>query len=187
VNPRALASFSRLGHPRVNADFPEVLRNDPDSPVRSSDHDPVVAYFRFKSRLGLALSAVRNPGPARPTLTYTVLVSNAGPDAADQVVVSDPLPPGTTFRSVSAPAGWSCATPPPGRTGTLTCRVASLPRGAAATLTWVATVDCRLAGARAITNTATARSALDPDSGSPSATVTVTGTRAASGRAGCPW
>ena len=187
VNPRALASFSRLGHPRVNADFPEVLRNDPDSPVRSSDHDPVVAYFRFKSRLGLALSAVRNPGPARPTLTYTVLVSNAGPDAADEVVVSDPLPPGTTFRSVSAPAGWSCATPPPGRTGTLTCRVASLPRGAAATLTWVATVDCRLASARAITNTATARSALDPDSGSPSATVTVTGTRAASGRAGCPW
>ncbi|PYQ17587.1 MAG: nuclease, partial [Acidobacteria bacterium] len=174
VNPPALASFTRLGHPRVNADFPEVLRNDPDSPVRSSDPGPVVAYFRFRADLSIAISASPDPVPTGSAITYAVMVANAGPDAADEVVVSDTLPAGTTFQSVKAPPGWSCTTPPPGGTGALSCHAASLARGTAATLTLVVNVGCSLANGTAIANTATVRSGIgDPDPGNDAATATV--------------
>jgi hypothetical protein len=35
----------RIEHPRINADFPAVDRNDPGTPRRLSDHDPVVGFF----------------------------------------------------------------------------------------------------------------------------------------------
>jgi hypothetical protein len=175
VNPAALASFTRLGHPRVNADFPEVLRNDPDSPVRSSDHDPVVAYFHFQADVSITTTAAPAPVLTGSAVTYTLSVGNAGPDAADQVVVSDTLPAGTTFHSAAAPADWSCTTPPPGSTGALTCHVASLARGATATLTLVVNVDCSVADGTAIANTATVHSAFDdPDPGNGASTTTVT-------------
>ena len=34
-----------LQYGRMDADFPEVYRNDPNRPERVSDHDPLVAYF----------------------------------------------------------------------------------------------------------------------------------------------
>jgi predicted extracellular nuclease len=36
----------RIEHARINADFPDSFRNDPNRPERISDHDPVVAYFQ---------------------------------------------------------------------------------------------------------------------------------------------
>lgn len=36
-----------FGFARVNADFPEIYRNDPNRVERFSDHDPAVAYFTF--------------------------------------------------------------------------------------------------------------------------------------------
>jgi len=35
----------RIEHPRINADFPAVDRNDPNTPRHLSDHDPVVGFF----------------------------------------------------------------------------------------------------------------------------------------------
>jgi uncharacterized protein len=35
----------RIEHPRINTDFADTARNDGSTPVRLSDHDPVVAYF----------------------------------------------------------------------------------------------------------------------------------------------
>ncbi|MBI4915551.1 MAG: Ig-like domain-containing protein [Acidobacteria bacterium] len=35
----------RLEHPRICADFNDTARNDPNTALRLSDHDPVVAYF----------------------------------------------------------------------------------------------------------------------------------------------
>src|SRR5207247_10051473 len=154
----------RLRHRRAHGDFPQVLRNDPNGPLRSSDHDPVVAYFRFRADVSIAISAAPDPVPTGSTLTYTLTVANAGPEAADQVVVSDTLPPGLTFQSAVAPADWSCTTPAPGGTGTLTCHVASLARDASATLTLAGNVDCSLVNGRTIPNTATVQSAIDdPD------------------------
>ncbi len=42
----AATTARRVEHPRINADFPAVDRNDPNTPRRLSDHDPIVGYFR---------------------------------------------------------------------------------------------------------------------------------------------
>ena len=44
------------------------------------------------------------------TLTYSITASNAGPDEAYNVVVSDPLPAGVTFVSASAGGSYDAAT-----------------------------------------------------------------------------
>jgi predicted extracellular nuclease len=48
LSQAAIPMFAGLVHPRINADFPEILRNG-DGPERLSDHDPAVAYFSFRA------------------------------------------------------------------------------------------------------------------------------------------
>ena len=47
VNEKALALKSRFAFARLDADFPEIYRNDANRPERISDHDVPVAYFLF--------------------------------------------------------------------------------------------------------------------------------------------
>jgi predicted extracellular nuclease len=47
VNQNALNVKSRFAIARVDADFPEIYRNDANRPERISDHDAPVAYFLF--------------------------------------------------------------------------------------------------------------------------------------------
>src|SRR5258705_1524970 len=47
VNQKALELKSRFAIARVDADFPEIYRNDANMPERISDHDAPVAYFLF--------------------------------------------------------------------------------------------------------------------------------------------
>jgi len=47
VNQNALNVKSRFAIARVDADFPEIYRNDASRPERISDHDAPVAYFLF--------------------------------------------------------------------------------------------------------------------------------------------
>jgi hypothetical protein len=47
VNHNMLDRFSRFAYARMDADFPDSLRNDPNRPERISDHDPEVAYFNM--------------------------------------------------------------------------------------------------------------------------------------------
>lgn len=69
--------------------------------------------------------AVTKTGPQQATpdsdLTYTISVTNNGPDPAANAKVTDHLDPALSFVSISAPAGWSCSTPPLGTTGNITC------------------------------------------------------------------
>src|SRR5947207_9711720 len=75
------------------------------------------------------------------TLTYTIGVSNAGPNTAASVAMSDVLPALTTFQSITTPAGWTCTTPAAGSTGTVNCTTASMASGATATFTLVVQVS----------------------------------------------
>ena len=44
----ALKKYVRgFGYARINADFPEIYRNDPNRVERFSDHDAAVAFFTF--------------------------------------------------------------------------------------------------------------------------------------------
>ena len=92
-----------------------------------------------------------NPGTA---LTYTLAVTNNGPSFATNVVLSDPLPPSTTFKSLGTlPAGWTCNTLTVGSPGTLTCRNASLDL-ITSNITVTVNVDPALANGSTIQNTA---------------------------------
>ena len=101
------------------------------------------------------------------TFSATVSVSNAGPDAADDVVLSLPLPAGTGFVSASG-SGWTCGV----ASGTLTCTRASLAVGSAPALTVTLTAPAS-ATTLAATATLTA-SSVDPDGASATASTLVT-------------
>jgi uncharacterized repeat protein (TIGR01451 family) len=68
-------------------------------------------------------------GTVGGNLTYTITVTNAGPEAAPGVVASDPLPTGTAFVSASSTAG-SCD-------ATVKCSLGTLASGASVTSTLV--------------------------------------------------
>ena len=96
------------------------------------------------------------------TFSYTLTLTNGGPDAATAVVVTDTLPAGLLFESIASPAELTCIAPSPGTNGTITCSAATLPMG-----TYALTLVVRAAAdSGSVTNTATASSATgDPDSG----------------------
>ncbi|HEX4110635.1 MAG TPA: hypothetical protein VHX88_21075 [Solirubrobacteraceae bacterium] len=106
-----------------------------------------------------------SPSPAVPgqSATYTLTVSNAGPDAASGVSVTDALPAGLT--SISASAGCSDAG------GTVTCTDASLASGASTIFTITAAIASSVTGG--IANTATVTSTTpDPNPGNNTSTIT---------------
>jgi uncharacterized repeat protein (TIGR01451 family) len=80
--------------------------------------------------LSLVKTDVADPVLLGGNITYHVNVSNAGPDAATGVVVTDTLPADTTFVSASATQGTCSET-----AGTLTCGLGTLGAGATATIT----------------------------------------------------
>jgi uncharacterized repeat protein (TIGR01451 family) len=112
--------------------------------------------------LRISASATPNPVKSGGLLTYTVLVVNDGPQAASTVRIVDTLPTASQFRSLAAPAGWTCTGPAVGQTGTVICQNGSMAAGATATLTITVKV---VAKAKAtVTNTASVTAATnDPD------------------------
>jgi uncharacterized repeat protein (TIGR01451 family) len=87
-------------------------------------------------------------------ITYTIGLTNSGADTAANVSLTDTLPANTTFVSASAPAGFTCATPPVGASGTVACTDPSLAAFTSATLTITVNVGSPLGST--ISNTANA-------------------------------
>jgi uncharacterized repeat protein (TIGR01451 family) len=99
-----------------------------------------------------------NPGTvyAGATITYTLLISNAGPATAQNVVLTDTLPAGVTFVSASP-----TATPNAG--GVLTWNVGTLANGQSRTYTVVVTVNPSLPAGSLINRAAGQTTAPDRD------------------------
>jgi uncharacterized repeat protein (TIGR01451 family) len=71
----------------------------------------------------LSVTKTDSPDPvtAGDPLTYNLTVTNTGPDAAEEVSLSDQMDPQTTFQSITpSSASWSC-TPPPAGTAVVFC------------------------------------------------------------------
>ncbi|MGH8006993.1 MAG: DUF11 domain-containing protein [Candidatus Binatia bacterium] len=89
-----------------------------------------------------------------PTVGRQQSVQNTGPDGASGVVLTDPLPSGTTYVSVS-PSQGLCSHPAVGAGGTVQCSLGSLSSGASATITLAIRVrGGLLLGIRTVTNVA---------------------------------
>ncbi len=128
------------------------------------------------SAADISVTKVDTPDPvlAGSNLTYTITVGNAGPSNAPTASLTDTLPSGTTFVSLSSPGGWSCTTPAVGAGGTVTCSNPSMPLGSAV-FTLTVQVASSVADGTVISNTATvAEIASDLNPGNESATATTT-------------
>jgi len=178
----------------AQAEFTLVVHTDPDSPpgttftnvatASSSTFDP-----NEENDAGVATStvpavqadmriAVQAPESSLPgaDLTYTVELANGGPDAAD-ASWQDTLPGTATFVALEQTSGpaFACTTPAVGAGGTVSCSVASLPAGAAATFTLVVHIPSDTPSGTVFTNTASiATTANDPTSVNDSSTTSTT-------------
>jgi uncharacterized repeat protein (TIGR01451 family) len=82
-----------------------------------------------------------NPVAAGANITYTQVVTNSGPSAADNATVVAVVPTNTTFVSMTAPVGWSCLSPPVGGTGSVVCTNANMAGSTIGTFTLVVKVN----------------------------------------------
>ena len=133
-------------------DGERVLRRRGSNASNDSATEPTAVAG--SADLSITKSDSVDPVIAGEDLTYTVVVANDGPSAATNVVVSDPVPAGTSF--VSADGGGVEAA------GTVTWNLGTLADGASATLH----VTVHVNGARTsdLSNTASVGSDVpDPD------------------------
>lgn len=129
------------------------------------------------SSADMAITKV-NAGPGTATagtpFSYTITITNNGPDTATNVTWTDPLPPNTTFTSLTqntGPAATTCSTPPPNINGVVTCSWNSLGNGVSAQFTLTITAG----NTPSVSNTATvSASESDPNTNNNSANATTT-------------
>ena len=114
----------------------------------------------------LSISKTASPKPVSDgaMLTYTITVTNNGPDNASDVSLTDVVPTSTTFQSFTTlSGGWTISTPTVGQTGTVTATRNVFNKFATATFTLVVKVVAGTPDQTVIQNTATVTSTSDPD------------------------
>jgi uncharacterized repeat protein (TIGR01451 family) len=106
--------------------------------------------------LSITKSSAPNPLCAGNTLTYFLVVSNAGPNQATPVTVLDPLPAGTTLASVNMSQGTYSGT------SSLNLALGAINAGSNATITISVNVNTNAASSLTNTATVSATSPGDP-------------------------
>ena len=94
-----------------------------------------------------------NPVAAGSNITYTQIVTNSGPSAADNATLVATIPANTTFVSMASPAGWTCVNPGVGGTGNVVCSVSNMLGSTAGTFTLVVKVNSGTTNGTVITET----------------------------------
>jgi uncharacterized repeat protein (TIGR01451 family) len=100
--------------------------------------------------LALTNTIGQNPAIIGGTTTYSLTVTNRGPNDATSVVVTDSLPPQTAFVSCSASPGGACG----GTGNNRTVTFASLSNGATATATLTIAIFSNVTDGEIVTNQA---------------------------------
>src|SRR5262249_39560700 len=144
-----------------------AVRAGGDQPDPNPNNDAGTARLLVPPAPGADLSIVKTAAPDTVAvggqITWTLAVSNAGPDTAPGVVVTDIVPAQVTVVSVT-PSQGTCA--PMG--GQLTCNLGDLPAGASATVTIVAT---RTAPEAFVNTASVSGGGLDPNTSNNTSTV----------------
>ena len=165
----ALTNVVRVSTPPYNDPTLGEIPSDPNE-----ENNTAFATTTIPGGSGADLSVTKkgNPTQALPDsdVTYTITVANAGPAPAQDVTLTDTLPQAPrdnapsiamTFVSFSQPAGWSCITPTPGSTGTITCTTSSQAASSSSTFTLVAHVPANAVAGDQFTNVASASTSTE--------------------------
>jgi uncharacterized repeat protein (TIGR01451 family) len=156
-----------------------TITNTASATSTTTDPDPVnssaTAMTQVATSADLVVTKTDSPDPVYylNNLTYSISITNNGPSDAQTVALSDTLPAGTTFVSLSQGSGatFVCTTPAVGATGTVSCTRTTLAALAGQTFTLVVKVTA--SAPSSITNTAGASSTTsDPNAGNNSAPAT---------------
>jgi uncharacterized repeat protein (TIGR01451 family) len=113
--------------------------------VGGDGNDVTITVLRHVTA-DLEIAAVASPSPAAAgsLLTYTITVSNEGPDASSSPTVTMGTPVGTTYESATGPANWKCSKPT--TSASISCTGPTMPAGATAQFTFVFRVNNGFAG-----------------------------------------
>jgi uncharacterized repeat protein (TIGR01451 family) len=142
-------------------EFPVTV--GPDLTFNGGGADVFVAKLGITADLAVTITDAPDPITAGQVLTYTVTVSNNGPDDVLGVTLNDPLPAGTTLSSAT-PAQGTCT-----GTSVVICNLGGLANGVSAAVQ-IAVVPSE---AGTLSNTVTASSlTADPTQANNSATTT---------------
>ncbi|HJQ24061.1 MAG TPA: BACON domain-containing carbohydrate-binding protein [Blastocatellia bacterium] len=139
-----------------------------DAQGNTSEFSACVVYGA--ADLSVSQSASASSVLVGASVTYTITVTNNGPDAAQAITVTDNLPAAVTYASCTANGG-TCG----GSGNNRTISFASLGSGATATASINATVNCAVANGTVVNNVASVSSTTrDPASANNSATASFT-------------
>jgi len=140
------------------------------SVTQSADVVPPVVVQLDRVAQATALTGV-SPGDR---IAYTITVANAGPAAAEDVVLTDTLPAGTTLIDALLPASAATCTVPP-VAGVITCQLGTMAAGATAEFVFTVLIDADTPGGTVLTNTTEVTSSTpDPNVANNTATTTAT-------------
>ena len=148
-----------------------VLTADDDTNTANNTQTATTSVI---SGANLAIAKVGTPDPVvgGANLTYTLTVSNAGPNASGDIVITDSLPPSVSFVS-AAGSGWTCNH----SAGTVTCTRPG-PHAAGAAIPAITLVGRVNAAGGTVTNSVSVAPATggtaDPDTANNTATASTT-------------
>jgi uncharacterized repeat protein (TIGR01451 family) len=131
----------------------------------TAGNNSATATVQVSTSANLSVTDTASPIPvlAGANITYTQVVTNAGPSAATTASLTENIPANTTYQSIVTAAGWSCITPAVGSTGQITCTNPSFASGSSS-FTVVVQVTAGTIAGTAINDTATVSSSTpDPN------------------------
>jgi uncharacterized repeat protein (TIGR01451 family) len=119
------AAFTTVSNSQVVATVPAGATTGVISITNVSGSSSSASSFTVTPApdLAIAKNASAPTVPVSTGFSYTIDVTNGGAGAANDVTVTDTLPAGVTFGSISAP-GWSCS-----GTSSITCTAGALAAG----------------------------------------------------------
>ncbi|MCH7801338.1 MAG: DUF11 domain-containing protein, partial [Chloroflexi bacterium] len=145
------------------ANSASVIGSEPDPNTSNNSATNTMTVSRATVDLAVTKTDAPDPVQAGQDITYTIIVTNNGPDTSTPVTLIDVLPVGVTLAAASTTQG-SCS-----GTTVITCNLGILTSGASSTVTIVV----KTASPGALMNTATVASA-DADTNSANNTATST-------------